>query len=291
MPFRKPGVTRNMELKNILTPEELATLPSSVGPKLEAAFVSEMNAAIDAERKKSGKKLSALVESISDKAEAKITAAVTECVNMMRNNAINDKMYQLVRGMANLLESSGIPVSEDSKRLKAELDQCNFNLQKAYAEREHVKKEYNDQKKKNFIYQSVKGMRPEIVDAVMNEFVNYDIREITAEAINDFIHRKSSPSLLDVDADTGSTLDLDKVHSAIDDIDHAFELDNPSFPSRESRNNAYAAGTRSAPMRYNLSIPNVSYGMNESVGTPPGISPDVAEAIAQMGNLSGMGFV
>lgn len=279
-----------MELKNILTEEEFGKLPEGVAAKLESAFADEMNSAIADERKKSGKKLNALIESISEKAEAKISEAITENVNAMRGNALNDKMYKLIQDMASLLESAGIPVSEDTKRLKMELAQCNVNLKKAYAEREHVKQQLNDQQKKNFIYKSVQGMRPEVVDAVMDHFVNMDVREITSEAISDFINGKTASYMMDVDTDNDSDLDLDKVRSAIDEIDHVFELDNPSLPSKAQSPIDYARGVKASPMKYDLHTPNVSYGMDEAVDMTHGISPDVAEAIAQMGSFGDMGF-
>lgn len=281
-----------MVLKDILTEAELSQLPESVGPKLEAAFAAEMNSAIEAERKKSGKKLNALIESISAKAESKIDQAITESVDTMRGNALSDKMYKLVRDMAALIESAGIPVSEDTKRLKAELAQCNINLKKAYAEREHVKQELNDQQKKNFIYKSVQGMRPEVVDAVMNHFINFDIREITSEAISDFLHGKSGTYMMDVDPEANGDLDMDKVNSALNDIDHAFELDNPKYPSRENAPIEYSRGAKASPMKYDLHTPNVSYGLGEAADTMPhGIDPDVASAISQMGSLGSIGFV
>ncbi len=276
-----------MELKKILTEEELGALPEGVGAKLEAAYNSELQALIESERKKSGKKLQVLMENISAKAEAKIEQAITENISTMRSNAMNDKMAKLIRGMAGLLENAGIPVSEDMKRLKAELDASKINVQKAYAQYEHVKEMFNDQEKKCFIYKSVQGMRPEVVDAVMNHFIHLDIREITPEAISDFLHGKTAPIMADIDPEADSDLDLSKATAALKEIDHEFELDNPAIPRGTP---SYANGAKASPMRYDLHTPNVSYGMEESVGNTHGISPDVADAITAMHDYGTMGL-
>jgi hypothetical protein len=43
-------------------------------------------------------------------------------------------------------------------------------------------------------------------------------------------------------------------------------------------------------MRYDLHTPNVSYGMEESVGNVHGINPDVADAISAMRDYGTMGL-
>jgi hypothetical protein len=287
-----------MELKSILTEEELGKMPEGVVAKIESAMASEVTSAVEAERKKSTKKIGQLIESVGAKADEKISKAIEESVSRIKGNAMNDRMYKILKDVAALIESAGIPTSEATKRLKEELAQCNFNLKQAYAEREKVKQELNDQQKKNFIYKEVQGMKPEIVDAVMQHFINFDIREITSQAISDFLRGNATAYMMDVDPDTDSELNLDKVEAALSEMDRDLEMDIPSFPSRNRKSSTVynKGGAKIEPMKTGVYTPDVSYESLDNMEMPmlegaeqmDGVAPEVKEAMAAMESFSSL---
>lgn len=119
-----------MELRTILTEAELAQIPEAVATKIESAYCAELATAIQAENEKTTAKFNNLVEMVNQKVEDKVNAAVTESVNKMGNDAINNKMFNVLQNIAAVLESAGIPTTEVTKRLKEELAQCNINLKR-----------------------------------------------------------------------------------------------------------------------------------------------------------------
>lgn len=224
-----------MELRTILTEAELAQIPEAVAAKIESAYCAELATAIQAENEKTTAKFNNLVEMVNQKVEDKVNAAVTESVNKMGNDAINNKMFNVLQNIAAVLESAGIPTTEVTKRLKEELAQCNINLKKAYQDREHVKKELNEQYKIVRIHELTKGCSPDVIDAAIQHFRHCDIREIDKDTISKFIDGDvtgESTFMLDVDPEAGGELNLDRVNASLREIDEDFELDVPSFPTR-----------------------------------------------------------
>lgn len=252
-----------MDIKSVLTEAEYTGIPEAVLAKLENAYRTELAAAVERENTKSSAKFQKLLESVGAKADAMIAKAVDENVSRMNSNAMSDKMFGVLKNIATILEGAGIPTSEDTKRLREELAKCNVNLKKAYQEREHVVAELNEQNKKNFIYRQVQGMRPEIVDKVMQQFIHSDIREITREAIAKFIDGTSTEMyMMDTDPEAQGELNMDRVNAALNDIDHELELDTPTFPSAQRAKNAQRYETLGKGLkneRVAKATPNVTF--------------------------------
>lgn len=287
-----------MELKRILTESELTAIPDSVITKIESAYRAELAKAVETESAKTTKRFQKVLESVTAKADERINSAITECVQQAKDTAINDKMFQVLKDVAAVLEAAGIPTSEATKKLKEELAQCNVNLKKAYAEREHVKEQLNEQQKKNYIYSEVQGMRPEVVDAVMKHFMHYDIREIDREAISKFLDGTSNDAyMMDVDPDSEGELNMDRVAAALSEIDHELELDVPTFPSRKGgdtkKKGRFESLSRGlSPDRVALGTPNVTFESLANMNTASSQTPeddDVADALAQFSAFEQMG--
>lgn len=290
-----------MELKDVLTESELGNVPQNVVEKIESAYRAELATAVEAETKKTTARFNKLLESVRTKAEEKIDQAIMENVNKMKTNAMNDKMYKVLQAVAAVLESAGIPTSEVTKKLKEELAQCNVNLQKAYAEREHVKAQLNEQQKKTFIMSEVAGLKPELQDAVMQQFIRFDIREITHDAIVNFLNGNSSTTIymMDVDPDAGGELDMDRVNASLDEIGRDIELDVPTLPSR-SKNVPKKTGRFESlgqglnQTRIGTCTPDVTFEALETMNTDMSEDSDdegIAEAIKQFQSFGGQGFV
>lgn len=283
-----------MDIREILSDDELSQVPQGIVAKLESAFRSELAAAVERETAKGSARFAKLLESVSAKADAQIAKAVNESVSRMKDNAMSDRMYGVLKNIAAVLENAGIPTSEVTKKLKEELAQCNVNLKKAYAEREHVKAQLNEQTKMNYIYKEVQGMRPEIVDAVMQHFRNYDIREIDREAISKFIDGVGDGEyMLDVDPEAGGELNMDRVTAALSEIDHDLELDVPNLPSRSAKKPGRfeSLGKGLKAERVAKCTPNVTFESLAGIGMmdDDDAAEDVAGAISQFRSMEKFG--
>jgi glycine cleavage system regulatory protein len=132
-----------------------------------------------------------------------------------------------------VLESVGINISlngttsEETKKLRDLLAQANQKLKTAYSERENLKDKLNEAEKKSYIMRLVQGMKPNVVQTVLDHFSKYDVRDITSDSIMKFIDGTSNDVfMLDVDPEHDGKLNMDNVANALKDIDA--ELDRES---------------------------------------------------------------
>ena len=222
-----------MELSSILTEEELSGISPEVVAKIESAYTGELAAVMEDSKDKQRKQVDKMLEAVSGKAETMIAEAVAENVSKMKTNAINDKMYKALSAMSAVLESVGINISlngttsEETKKLRDLLAQANQKLKTAYSERENLKDKLNEAEKKSYIMRLVQGMKPNVVQTVLDHFSKYDVRDITSDSIMKFIDGTSNDVfMLDVDPEHDGKLNMDNVANALKDIDA--ELDRES---------------------------------------------------------------
>lgn len=215
-----------MQLNAVLTEEEMSGISPEVVAKIESACNAEVAAATEGSTDKQRKQVEKMLEAVSDKADKMIMEAVAENVEKLKTDAINGKMYKALSAMSAVLESVGITISlnnstsEETKKLRDLLAQANLKLKSAYAERENLKDKLNDAEKKSYIMRLVQGMKPNVVQAVMDHFVKYDVRDITSDSIMKFIDGSSNDVyMMDVDPERDSKLNMDNVVSALKDID------------------------------------------------------------------------
>jgi glycine cleavage system regulatory protein len=222
-----------MELSSILTEEELSGISPEVVAKIESAYTGELAAVMEDSKDKQRKQVDKMLEAVSGKAETMIAEAVAENVSKMKTDAINDKMYKALSAMSAVLESVGINISlngttsEETKKLRDLLAQANQKLKTAYSERENLKDKLNEAEKKSYIMRLVQGMKPNVVQTVLDHFSKYDVRDITSDSIMKFIDGTSNDVfMLDVDPEHDGKLNMDNVANALKDIDA--ELDRES---------------------------------------------------------------
>jgi hypothetical protein len=215
-----------MQLSSVLTEEELSGINPEVVAKIESACNNEIAAAEEGGKDKQRKQVNQMLEAVSAKADKMISEAVLENVSKMKSNALNDRMYKVLSAMSAVLESAGITISingttsEETKKLRDLLAQANMKLKTAYAERENLKDKLNEAEKKSYIMRLVQGMKPNVVQAVMAHFINFDVRDITSDSIMKFIDGSSNDVyMMDVDPDRDGKLNMDNVVNALKDID------------------------------------------------------------------------
>jgi hypothetical protein len=222
-----------MNLSSVLTEEEYSGINPDVIAKIESACDAELASVQEDNKDKQRKQVDKMLEAVSSKAEKMIGKAVAENISKMKTDAINDKMFKALSAMSAVLESVGITISlngttsEETKKLRDLLAKANANLKTAYAEREALKDKLNDAEKKSYIMRLVQGMKPNVVQAVMNHFLPYDVRDITSDSIMKFIDGSSNDVyMLDVDPERDGKLNMDNVVNALKDIDDQLDREN-----------------------------------------------------------------
>lgn len=222
-----------MQLSSVLTEEEMSGLNPELVAKIESACNVEIAAAQEDGKDKQRKQVNKMLEAVTSKAETMIAEAVSENVAKIKTNAINDRMFKVLSAMSAVLESAGITISlngttsEETKKLRDLLAQANTKLKTAYAERENLKDKLNEAEKKSYIMRLVQGMKPNVVQAVMAHFANYDVRDITSDSIMKFIDGSSNDVfMMDVDPERDGKLNMDNVVNALKDIDAELDREN-----------------------------------------------------------------
>ena len=296
-----------MDLEKILTEEERAKLSPDVLAKLESAYSADLANAMKEENRKTNAKFESLMQLVGKKVDEKITQAVSTGMDKMKTDAINNKMFEALSQITGIIESVGIPATEETKNLRQQLQQTDSKLQEAYVERQNILKKLNYQAKLNRIYELTKGSSPDIVNAVIERFKNEDIRAIDKNSIADFIDNNDTGDgctvSVDVDVPTvgasgKSVPDLvDKVEMALSEIQDDMDMDMPGFLTNETaveepvvrKRKPLGEAVRKPFKPERVRIPATGSAMAESASMEPQ-SPDVQAAMEQMAAFQELGF-
>ena len=296
-----------MDLEKILTEEERSGLNPKVLAKLESAYRSDLASAMKEENRKTNAKFESLMQLVGKKVDEKITQAVSTGMDKMKTDAINNKMFEALSQITGIIESVGIPATEETKNLRQQLQQTDSKLQEAYVERQNILKKLNYQAKLNRIYELTKGSSPDIVNAVIERFKNEDIRAIDKNSIADFIDNNDTGDgctvSIDVDVPTvggeGKTMPdlVDKVEMALSEIQDDMDMDMPGFLSTETaveepvvrKRKPLGEAVRRPFKPERVRIPATGSAMAEAASMEPQ-SPDVQAAMEQMAAFQELGF-
>lgn len=296
-----------MDLEKILTEEERSGLNPEVLAKLESAYRSDLASAMKEENRKTNAKFESLMQLVGKKVDEKITQAVSTGMDKMKTDAINNKMFEALSQITGIIESVGIPATEETKNLRQQLQQTDSKLQEAYVERQNILKKLNYQAKLNRIYELTKGSSPDIVNAVIERFKNEDIRAIDKNSIADFIDNNDTGDgcTVSIDADVPSVggegkpmPDLvDKVELALSEIQDDVDMDMPGFLSTETaveepvvrKRKPLGEAVRRPFKPERVRIPATGSAMAEAASMEPQ-SPDVQAAMEQMAAFQELGF-
>lgn len=283
-----------MDIKKVLTEAEIGSLGEDAVLKLENAFRTELAQAVKTEAEKNATKFNALVESVNHKVEGKIAKAISENVEKMKSDAINSKMFDTLKEMANLLEGVGIPCTELSKRLTEQMAEANRKLQEDYKARELLKKELNQDYKMRLVDALTAGCHPDVIQAARAYFKDKDVREINKDSVAQVISGDIEPSYPhDVDPDVGSDLNMDKIDAALNEINDSLDLDVPGYKN-------YASETKkSAPSPKTGRFESLGKGLRaEKVRVPKGMmeaagsdmDDEVSDVMRQMAAFGELGL-
>ena len=299
-----------MDLNKILTEEERGGLDPEVLAKLESAYRADLADAMKEENRKTNAKFESLMQLVGKKVDEKISKAVSTGMDKMKTDAINNKMFEALSQITGIIESVGIPATEETKNLKQQLQQTDSKLQAAYVERQNILKKLNYQAKLNRIYELTKGSSPDIVNAVIERFKNEDIRAIDKNSIADFIDNNDTGDgvTMNIDADVVNIgavggqqkpIDglVDKVEMALSEIQDDIDMDMPGFLTNEAAVEEQPAVRKRKPLGEavrrpfkpeRVRIPATGSAMAEASMEQQ--SPDVQAAMEQMAAFQELGF-
>ena len=300
-----------MDLKGVLTEEELGQVGGDILAKLESAYRGELAAAIKEENRKSAAKFESLREVVGRKVDEKVGEAVAASVGKQKADAINGKLFEALEQITAIVEQAGIPATEVTKKLKQELEIANKKLQDAYVDREDIKKKLNYQAKLNRIYELTAGCSPDIVNSVIERFKNEDIRAIDKNSIADFIDNNDTGDgvTMNIDADVvniggvGGNQEpmdglMDKVEMALSEIKDNADMDMPGFLSSDiedekpkpAKRRAYGEAASRGFKPERVRIPATGSALVESQAEAEPQEPDVAAAMKQIQGFQELGF-
>jgi len=288
-----------MVLEKILTEAEIGALPDGVAEKIESDYQSRLEAGVKAESKKTAEKFAKLLESVNNKVEDKINAAVESCMANMQTDAINTKMYAALKGVAAILENSlgvdGFGDTQTVKELKKELAKVNMELKDKYIQHEELTDRLNKANAEKKVLNLCQGLDPNTVSAVLDHFRGHDEREITKDSVTSFINDHliddKNGFVIDVDPDP-SDINMDKIRNAIKDADDDFKLDFSGVAepvaNQGQRNFVEAVGRGLKPQKIGLQGTTVTL---ESIRQDGNESPDdVALAMKQIAAYDDLGI-
>ena len=211
----------SIKIQNILSEEQLKKFSPSeikvINEAITTKYDSDLKAKENELETETSHKFDKLVEGLSSKFDEQVTSVIIESAKVDSSNLINTKLYNIVKGVVNLLENSGITTTEKTKELQEKLNKANQNLEQSWHEREVIKGQLGDAEKENYILNQLKGMNPEIVTSALDYFKDKDILDVQDE-LKTFIKGDFAELNLDKQDVLTGDLDLEQDERACEEI-------------------------------------------------------------------------
>jgi hypothetical protein len=209
-------------INDILSQDTIRKIPPYLQKGLErdiTAFAEGVQKTLEQEN---AKRFDAIIESLQNEFESTAKGAIVEAVEIQASAALNQKLVNVLTGLAGVLESSGIPTTEQTKVLMKKLKDSDENLRAAYLARQDAEKQLNEAQKMNLVLKVTHGYSAEISQAAQEYFKDKHPDEVDERAIADFIEGKKNDSGLrtnfSAEFDRNGDVNLDAVRKELDDI-------------------------------------------------------------------------
>lgn len=207
-----------IDIKKILDEKQIQQL----GPDAVKAINESVNAEFDARVEKletdTSTRFESLVENLTDRFDKQVNQVIVEDFRSNVGKTIDSKLYEVIKGVANVLESADIPVTEKTRELQSTMKEMEKKINDMTDEYEVMKDQLKDEKKENWIHARLAGMKPEVISHALEYFKNKDILDVQDE-IEAFLDNDFSHLVLDTDDDFSGDLDLDRVKDALQGLD------------------------------------------------------------------------
>lgn len=292
-----------MNIETILKEEHLKKLSDLDIKAINEAITTQFDTALKAKQSEletlTSGKFDKLVEGLSKKFDEQVTNVIIESTKQGSNEFINNKLYNIVKGVVNLLENSGITTTEKTKELQQKLMKANANLEQSWREREVVKSQLSDAEKENYILMQLKGMNPEIVTSALEYFKDKDILDVQDE-LKTFIDGDFSELNLDKQDVLSGDLDLEQVAQACEeirdnglsrDIDKNRLIDNNKQKVFENLNKGLNQRKSIASIGPDITKETLQEAVNIAANpNMESVEEDVKESMEQIDDFSNLGL-
>jgi len=207
-----------IDINKILGKNILKKLTSGDVTAINESINAEYNTRVNKLETDTSNRFETLVENLTEKFDNQVNQVIVEDFRDNVSKTVDTKLYSVIKSVANVLESAGIPVTEKTKELQSTMKDMEKKINDMTDEYEVMKDQYKDEKKENWIHRRLEGMKPEIISHALEYFKNKDILDVQDE-IEAFLDNDFSSLVLDGDDDLSSDLDLDRVKDALQGLD------------------------------------------------------------------------
>lgn len=170
-------------LSNVLDEKTMKKLSKSDVTAIEESVNGNVRKMSETITEAQEKRFDKMVNDLTAKFESEVSKAVTECVQNQVGGKINDKLFNIVKQIANLLESAGIQTTEESKKMMKRIQEMNEKLKEVYEERNKLISENDELQKNQKIQNALRGMKPELIDAIVQHYKDTPCAEVDMEEI------------------------------------------------------------------------------------------------------------
>lgn len=237
-------------LSNVLDEKTMKKLSKSDITAIEESVNGNVQKISETITEAQEKRFDKMVNDLTEKFESEVSNAVNECVQNQVGGKINEKLLNVVKQIANLLESAGIHTTEETKKLAKRIQEVNDKLKSVYEERDKLLAEADRAKKNEFIYSSLRGMNPSLIDAVIKHYENVPFGEIDEEELQAIVN---NPDILATLAEIGAS-EYDPEMEKIEDVVNAISNDNktmiPGVPLEKNDSKMESAGENETPANF-----------------------------------------
>lgn len=207
-----------IDINNILDKKVLNKLGSDAIKAINESVNAEYDARVSKLETDTSQRFESLVENLTSKFDTQVNKVIVEDFRDNVGKTVDTKLYGVIKSVANVLESAGIPVTEKTKELQSTMKEMEKKINDMTDEYEVMKDQLKDNKKENWIHERLAGMKPEIISHALEYFKNKDILDVQDE-IDAFLDNDFSKLVLDTADELDSDLDLDRVKDALQGLD------------------------------------------------------------------------
>jgi len=281
-----------IDLTKVLKEQQIKKLGDETVKVITEACNAELSAKISEMETTNAEKFDKFVSSLVKQFDSRVESAINESVKNNLIGTANEKMFNVLQNVANIMEAAGIPVTENTKVLQMKLKEADTKLAEDFKVRETLKKELDNAEKEKYIMNRLQGLRPEIVAHALAHFKDRDILDVQDE-IGQFIEGDFASIIPDTDSDKFTKteeLNLDDVRDALAEIDQGV-ADNKAM-------NEIKTKSKFESLNKNLSMKKIigfneditTEALNESINPKSDLEDDALEAMNKIQDFNNLGY-
>jgi len=207
-----------INVNKILDKEILAKLTSEDIQAINESVNADFDGRVNKLESDTSNRFEALVENLTGKFNNQVNQVIVEDFRDNVSRTVDTKLYNVIKSVANVLESAGIPITEKTKELQSSMKDMEKKINDMTDEYEVMQSQLKDSNKENWIHERLKGMKPEIINDALEYFRNKDVLDVQDE-IETFLDKDFSNLVLDSGDELSGDLDLDRVKDALQGLD------------------------------------------------------------------------